>query len=84
MERKKEPYVKVRVLRNTNFNNDGTLCFKDVGVRCRTRHFKDREIVKDDIILERSGGGQLSQLGEWSFLKRKINLNIRLVILQLE
>ncbi len=69
---KKEPYVKVRVLRNTNFNNDGTLCFKDVAeLDVEQRHFKDREIVKDDIILERSGGGPTQPVGRVVFFEKE-------------
>ncbi len=69
---KKEPYVKVQVLRNTNFNNDGTLCFKDVAeLDVEQRHFKDREIAKDDIILERSGGGPTQPVGRVVFFEKE-------------
>ncbi len=64
--------LRVRVLRNTNFNNDGTLCFKDVAeLDVEQRHFKDREIVKDDIILERSGGGPTQPVGRVVFFEKE-------------
>ncbi len=69
---KKEPYVKVQVLRNTNFNNDGSRCFKDVAeLDVEQRHFKDREIAKDDIILERSGGGPTQPVGRVVFFEKE-------------
>lgn len=68
---KKEPYIKVRVLRNTNFNNDGTICFDDIAVLdVEQRQFKDREILKYDIILERSGGGPTQPVGRVVFFER--------------
>ena len=69
---KKEPYIKVRVLRNTNFNNDGTIDFEDVAeLDVEQRNFKNREIIKDDIILERSGGGPTQPVGRVVFFERE-------------
>ena len=69
---KKEPYIKVRVLRNTNFNNDGTIDFEDVAeLDVEQRKFKNREIIKDDIILERSGGGPTQPVGRVVFFERE-------------
>jgi len=69
---KKEPYIKVRVLRNTNFNNDGTIDFEDVAeLNVEQRNFKNREIIKDDIILERSGGGPTQPVGRVVFFERE-------------
>ncbi len=69
---KKEPYIKVRVLRNTNFKNDGTIDFEDVAeLDVEQRNFKNREIIKDDIILERSGGGPTQPVGRVVFFERE-------------
>jgi len=69
---KKEPYIKVRVLRNTNFNNDGTIDFEDVAeLDVEQRNVKNREIIKDDIILERSGGGPTQPVGRVVFFERE-------------
>lgn len=68
---KREPYIKVRVLRNTNFNSDGTICFDDIAeLDVEQRQFKDREILKYDIILERSGGGPTQPVGRVVFFER--------------
>ena len=68
---KKEPYIKVKVLRNTNFNNDGTINFDDVAeLDVEQRNFKNREIIKDDIILERSGGGPTQPVGRVVFFEK--------------
>jgi len=68
---KKGPYIKVKVLRNTNFNNDGTISFKDVAeLNVEEKSFKDREIIKGDIILERSGGGPTQPVGRVVFFEK--------------
>lgn len=61
---KKPPYVHVGVIRNTNFNADGTLddsniAFHDV----ETKQFKTRQLTFGDIILEKSGGGPKQPVG---------------------
>jgi type I restriction enzyme S subunit len=72
---KKEPYINVRVLRNTNFNNDGTIDFDDVAeLDVEQRNFKNREIIKDDIILERSGGGPTQPVGRVVFFEKNDQL----------
>lgn len=61
---KKPPFVKVNVLRNTNFKNDGTLSFTDVAeLEVELSQFKKRALEKGDIILERSGGGPKQPVG---------------------
>lgn len=72
---KKEPYINVKVLRNTNFNNDGTIDFDDVAeLDVEQRNFKNREIIKDDIILERSGGGPTQPVGRVVFFEKNDQL----------
>jgi type I restriction enzyme, S subunit len=61
---KKAPYVNIKVLRNTNFNNDGTLSFEDVAeLSVEEKQFKKRQLMAGDIILERSGGGPKQPVG---------------------
>jgi len=49
---KKPPYVNVKVLRNTNFNNDGTLSLEDVAeLPVEEKQFRRRKLVAGDIIL---------------------------------
>lgn len=65
---KKPPYVNVKVLRNTNFNNDGTLSLEDVAeLPVEEKQFRTRKLVAGDIILERSGGGPKQPVGRVVF-----------------
>jgi len=65
---KKPPYVNVKVLRNTNFNNDGTLSLEDVAeLPVEEKQFRRRKLVAGDIILERSGGGPKQPVGRVVF-----------------
>jgi len=69
---KKEPFINVKVLRNTNFSNDGTLNFNDVAeLNVEKKQFKTREIIKEDIILERSGGGPTQPVGRVVFFDKE-------------
>jgi len=69
---KKEPFVKVNVLRNTNFNNDGTLSFDDVAeLDVELKQFSNRRLIKEDIILERSGGGPEQPVGRVVFFDKE-------------
>ena len=61
---KKPPFHKARVIRNTNFNNDGTLDLSDVAeLKVQENQFSSRQLRKGDIILERSGGGPSQPVG---------------------
>ncbi|MEK7079247.1 MAG: restriction endonuclease subunit S, partial [Patescibacteria group bacterium] len=61
---KKPPYVNVKVLRNTNFNNDGTLSLEDVAeLPVEEKQFRTRKLIIGDILLERSGGGPKQPVG---------------------
>lgn len=69
---KKWPFVKVNVLRNTNFNNDGTLSFDDVAeLDVELKQFSNRSLIKEDIILERSGGGPEQPVGRVVFFDKE-------------
>lgn len=66
---KKEPFISVRVLRNTNFNNDGTLKLNDIAeLDVEEKQFQTRQLIRGDIILERSGGGPTQPVGRVVFL----------------
>ena len=61
---KKPPYITVKVLRNTNFNNDGTLDLSNVAeLDVELNQFEKRKLIPGDIILERSGGGPFQPVG---------------------
>lgn len=69
---KKGPFVKVNVLRNTNFNNDGTLSFDDIAeLDVERKQFANRYLIKEDIILERSGGGPEQPVGRVVFFDKE-------------
>jgi len=60
----KDPLCTAKVIRNTNFNNDGTIDLSDVAeLQVRVDQFNSRQLVKGDIILERSGGGPDQPVG---------------------
>ena len=61
---KKPPYVHVGVIRNTNFNADGTLDDSDIAYHdVEAKQFKSRQLQLGDIILEKSGGGPKQPVG---------------------
>jgi len=67
----KPPYSRAKVLRNTNFNNDGTLDYGDIAeLDVQTNQFASRVLATGDIILERSGGGPSQPVGRVVFFDR--------------
>lgn len=61
---KKPPFKKVKVLRNTNFRNDGYLDLSNVAeIEVERKQFTNRLLQKGDLILERSGGGPTQPVG---------------------
>ena len=61
---KKPPFVKVGVIRNTNFNKDGTLDDADIAfLDVEKKQFEKRKLKGGDIILEKSGGGPKQPVG---------------------
>lgn len=61
---KKPPYVHVGVIRNTNFNADGSLDETDIAfLDVEAKQFKNRQLEFGDIILEKSGGGPKQPVG---------------------
>jgi type I restriction enzyme S subunit len=54
----------IRILRSTNFNNDGTINFNDVALRkVKNINLNEKKLQKGDILLERSGGGPTQPVG---------------------
>jgi len=71
---KKGPFITVKVLRNTNFNNAGTINFYNIAeLDVEKKQFETREIKKNDIILERSGGGPKQPVGRVVFFEKEDN-----------
>lgn len=69
---KKVPFVTAKVIRNTNFNNDGTLSLDNVAeLDVEERQFIKRQLSGGDIILERSGGGPKQPVGRVVFFDLK-------------
>jgi type I restriction enzyme S subunit len=69
---KKVPFVTAKVIRNTNFNNDGTLFLDDVAeLDVEEKQFIKRQLLGGDIILERSGGGPKQPVGRVVFFDLK-------------
>jgi type I restriction enzyme S subunit len=61
---KKPPYVKVGVIRNTNFSKNATLDDSDIAyLDVEIRLFEKRKLEYGDIILEKSGGGPKQPVG---------------------
>lgn len=60
----KEPFVKVGVIRNTNFTKDGTLDDSDIAyLDVEAKKLEKRRLQYGDIILEKSGGGPKQPVG---------------------
>jgi len=64
-EGKKPPFIKAKVLRNTNFGDtSNNIDFSDVKeLQVEEKQFKNRELEKGDIILEKSGGSSHQAVG---------------------
>jgi type I restriction enzyme S subunit len=61
---KRPPYRNVAVIRNTNFNADGTLNDSDIAyLDVEESQFANRSLQYGDIILEKSGGGPKQAVG---------------------
>ena len=61
---KKEPFVTVAVIRNTNFSKDCKLRLKDVAfIEVEAKQFASRKLQNGDIIVEKSGGSEKQPVG---------------------
>lgn len=60
----RQPLMRAKVLRATNFRGDGAIDFEDVvTLDVETRHVGTRRLQSGDIIIERSGGGANQPVG---------------------
>lgn len=58
------PLQKTRVLRNTNFRNNGYLDFSDVAeIEIEKNKFERKRLIPNDILIEKSGGGPNTPVG---------------------
>ena len=61
---KKGPYTTALVLRNTNFTASGVFDYSNVvELEVEAKQLANREVIKNDIILEKSGGGDKTPVG---------------------
>ncbi len=61
---KKPPFIKVSVIRNTNFTMKGELKLDDVAqIDVEENSFAKRKLQKGDIIIEKSGGSETQAVG---------------------
>lgn len=68
---KKSPFIKINVLRNTNFTNSGKLDYSDVAeLDVEIRQYEKRKLLFGDIIIERSGGGPAQPVGRVVFFDK--------------
>ncbi len=69
---KKPPFVKVGVIRNTNFTKEGTLDDSDIAyLDVEARKLEKRRLRYGDIILEKSGGGPKQPVGRVALFDKK-------------
>lgn len=72
---KKPPYIKVGVIRNTNFHKSGNLDFSDIAeLNVEVKQFSTRQLRFGDIILEKSGGGPKQPVGRVCVFEKKEGL----------
>lgn len=59
-----EPFVKVKVLRGTNFTMTGHTDYSDIAeVDVEKSKYKTRKLIKGDIVIEKSGGSETQAVG---------------------
>lgn len=69
---KQSPFRNVGVIRNTNFNADGTLNDSDIAyLDVEERQFAKRALQFGDIILEKSGGGPKQPVGRVIYFDKR-------------
>jgi len=69
---KKEPFVRVNVIRNTNFGKNGKLDLNDVAVlEVEKKQYEKRKLEYGDIIVEKSGGSNTQAVGRVVFFDQK-------------
>ena len=69
---KNPPYIKVGVIRNTNFTREGNLDDSDIAyLEVEKKQFENRKLIYGDIILEKSGGGPKQPVGRVVIFNKK-------------
>ncbi|MFZ3074087.1 MAG: restriction endonuclease subunit S, partial [Minisyncoccales bacterium] len=69
---KEPPYIKVGVIRNTNFTREGALDDSAIAyLNVERKKFKKRKLSYGDIILEKSGGGPKQPVGRVIIFDKK-------------
>lgn len=69
---KEPPYIKVGVIRNTNFTKDGKLDEANIAyLNVEKKQFENRKLMYGDIILEKSGGGPKQPVGRVIIFDKK-------------
>lgn len=69
---KEPPYIKVGVIRNTNFTKDGKLDDSNIAyLDIEKKQFERRQLIYGDIILEKSGGGPKQPVGRVIIFDKK-------------
>lgn len=72
---KTPPYIRVGVIRNTNFHISGTLDFSDIAMLdVEVKQFNTRQLQFGDIVLEKSGGGPKQPVGRVCVFEKKDGL----------
>jgi type I restriction enzyme S subunit len=69
----KPPFVKVGVIRNTNFTKEGTLDDSDIAyLDVEAKKLEKRRLQFGDIILEKSGGGPKQPVGRVALFDKEV------------
>lgn len=67
-----EPLTEVGVIRNTNFNESGTIDYSNIAwLPVEVKKFRDRRLISGDVIIERSGGGPNRPVGRVVYFDRE-------------
>jgi len=69
---KKPPFVTAGVIRNTNFTESGRVDYSDVAwLQVEQKKLAKRQLMRGDIIVERSGGGPKQPVGRVVYFDRE-------------
>lgn len=61
---KNPPFIKINVIRNTNFTNSGKIDYSDIAeIEVEEKQFHNRKLQYGDIIVEKSGGSETQAVG---------------------
>jgi type I restriction enzyme S subunit len=69
---KNSPYIKVGVIRNTNFTKEGKLDYSNITyLDIEKRQFNNKKLIYGDLLLEKSGGGPKQPVGRVVIFEKK-------------